>query len=94
MKKKRKVLNKKVILSNLREALEQLVETISDLENEPDYDENAFEAQIQHLYHHLNTAWNARYATDEEYYDNSEETFYIHRAFPADIDMGPVDFSK
>lgn len=42
-----------------------------------------------HLYNHLNTAWNARNATDEETTTLTEEQFYRWRQFPTDIDMGP-----
>lgn len=82
-------LNRAVILSNLKEAQEQLAEMIEMLRDDPDYDENYFEADITHAYNHINTAWNARFVTDEAYRAMSDDDFYRWRAFPADIDLGP-----
>jgi hypothetical protein len=97
-------MNIKVILSNLREAQEQLAETIEQLSNDPDYAET-FEqlsndpdypdyveahlrAEITHIYDHINTAWNARYTTDDKWRACEEDDFFRWRAFPTDIDLG------
>lgn len=42
---------------------------------------------MAHMYNHLNTAWNARAATDEQIAAQSDEDFYRWRAYPADIPM-------
>lgn len=80
-------LNRAVILSNLKEAQEQLDEMIELLNSEPDYDEGCFKADLTHAYHHLNMAWNARFAAEEAYRAMSDEDFYRWRAFPANIDL-------
>jgi hypothetical protein len=53
-------MNKKYTLYNLKEAKEQLDEVLLELENNSEYDFGEFSVDIQHLYHHINTAWNAQ----------------------------------
>lgn len=81
-------LNKEYILFHLREAKEELDRTILDLERDPEYDFGEFSVAIQHLYHHVNTAWNAREVSVAEAEECSEENFYRWRLFPQDVEMG------
>lgn len=81
-------MNRNFILYNLNEALEQLSSTIKELEANPDYHYGEFIVDTAHLYHHLNTAWNAQNASNEEVEECSEENFYKWRGFPEDIYMG------
>ena len=49
---------------------------------EGEIDEDLFSAGMEHIYHHLNTAWNARNLSDELFYDGN---FHDLRKFPDDI---------
>jgi hypothetical protein len=80
-------MNKKYILYNLKEAKEQLDEVLLELENNSEYDFGEFSVDIQHLYHHVNTAWNSKYSTKQESSECSEEHFNQWRKFPNDIDL-------
>jgi hypothetical protein len=40
---------------------------------------------MQHLFHHINTAWNARSILDEQAAEGGD--FDKHRRFPSDLDM-------
>jgi hypothetical protein len=43
---------------------------------------------MEHLYHHLNTAWNARDESPEGVAATSEEDFQRWRQFPEDLYLG------
>lgn len=80
-------MNKEWVLFHLREALEEIEETIKEIESEPDYDDPEFSVSMAHLYHHVNTAWNSRLCSDRESEESSESNFKKWRQFPTDIDM-------
>jgi len=77
-------MNKEYVLYNLKEAKEQITKTIYDLENNGEYDFSEFRVEMEHLYHHINTAWNAQNSTEKESYECSEENFQQWRKFPSD----------
>lgn len=78
-------MNREWVLFNLREAAEELNRTISDIERTPDYGDAEFSVAIQHLYHHVNTAWNGRDASPERATACAEGDFDVWRQFPTDI---------
>jgi predicted transposase YbfD/YdcC len=80
-------MNKDYILYNLHEARRQLSETIKELESDEEYDNGSLIVDMQHLYHHINTAWNARNSSGAESQECREEDFYKWRKFPEDIIM-------
>jgi len=80
-------MNKEYILYNLKEALKQLSNTIHDLETDKNYEYGDFRVDMEHLYHHVNTAWNAKNSSEEESRECSESNFQIWRQFPVDIDL-------
>lgn len=80
-------MNKEYVLFNLREAVEELQRTITEIETEPDYGEPEFQVAMEHAYHHVNHAWNARNASAEESSECSDANFAKWRAFPRDIDL-------
>jgi hypothetical protein len=80
-------MNRSYMLWNLREAAEELTRTIQDFGQHPDFDEAELRIAFTHLYHHLNTAWNARRATDAQAQKCSQPDFMAWRRFPSDIDM-------
>jgi hypothetical protein len=53
-------MNTDFLLFNLREAQDEIEKTIRDRETYSDYGEPEFSVAMMHLYHHVNTAWNAR----------------------------------
>ena len=57
------------------------------MRSRPEYDDGTFQWDLNHVYHHLNTTWNARNASREPTEVCSEEDFYGWRQFPTDIDM-------
>jgi len=76
-------MNKHYVLFHLKEAAEQLEETIGELQSAPDYDFGEYMVDMSHLYHHVNTAWNARDESKEVVEECSEENFNKWRAFPS-----------
>lgn len=76
-------MNKQYILLNLNEALEELQSTISELETKSDYDYGEYVVAMSHLYHHINTAWNARDTSESDSTECSEENFHKWRKFPS-----------
>lgn len=75
-------MNKSYVLFNLREALEELHRTIDEIENSPDYDYGEYTVAMSHLYHHINTAWNARNVSEVEAQECGEANFHKWRQFP------------
>ena len=82
-------MNKKYIIYNLKEASESLERIIHDFKNDLDYDKEEYSIDMQHIYHHLNTAWNSRFSTSDQSIKCSDEDFRTWRQFPNDIDMNP-----
>lgn len=73
------------ILFNLQEALEELTRTVEEMTDDPEYCESEFCVAMQHLYHHINSAWNGRHATIDEI--ETQDKFVRWRQFPNDMDM-------
>ena len=80
-------MNKAWVLFNLKEALEELKRTIKEIESDPEYDFGQYLVAMEHLYHHINTAWNSRNSTNQEDEECSESNFAKDRQFPSDLDM-------
>lgn len=78
-------ISKDNILFNLQEALEELNRTAEEIKTDPEYCEGEFYVAMQHLYHHINTAWNGRNATLDEI--ETQDKFDLWRQFPNDMDM-------
>jgi phosphatidylinositol kinase/protein kinase (PI-3 family) len=75
-------MNRSVVLFHLREAAEQLNETIRTLASDSDFGTEEFQVEMGHLYHHLNTAWNGRDQTDEQFQKCTDQDFARFRKFP------------
>jgi hypothetical protein len=80
-------MNSSMILLNLREAEEELRKLITEFERSPDVPFESFHVSMAHLYHHLNTAWNGRYATREQWVHQSNEDFARWERFPHDLPL-------
>ena len=79
-------MNKDFILFHLSEAEEQLRQTIEALRRDPEYGFGSYSVDMQHLYLHLNTAWNGRDATDQQFTECRQEDFDAWRQFPQDLE--------
>ena len=75
------------ILWHLREAAEALAGTLKAIESDQDYDQGELEHAMRHVYHHLNTAWNAKDASQDRIASCSAEDWLAWRQFPTDVDM-------
>jgi hypothetical protein len=80
-------MNRDYVLFHLQEGLEELERTIRDLQAEPEYGQPEFAVAMEHLYHHLNTAWNARNASDHEAQECAQANFTRWHQFPTDIEL-------
>lgn len=70
---------------NLREASEALSALIECIESDPNYSEEALGVELAHVFHHLNTAWNARHASAAQAEACVQEDFDRWRRFPTDL---------
>ena len=80
-------MNRDWVLYNLREAQQEIEQTILEIEETPDYGFGEFVVAMGHAYHHLNTAWNARDEPETAVEACSEADFLRWRQFPVDLDM-------
>jgi len=80
-------MNREWVLVHLQEAQDQLTRTIKEISDNPDYDFGEFFPAMQHLYHHLNTAWNSRDASDTELAHQTNVTYKRWCSMPADLVM-------
>jgi hypothetical protein len=80
-------MNRSFVLFHLKEAQEELDRTIREIEDDPNYEHGEFVVAMSHLYHHANTAWNARNASKQATDDCSEEDFARWRKMPPDSDL-------
>lgn len=80
-------MNKESILFNLKEAKESIEEIINEFENNNEYneDDSMYWVDMQHLYWHINTAWNSRKSTEKETRECSQENFEKWNQFPNDL---------
>ena len=78
--------NRELVLHELAEAHEALSRMLSDAQRSPDWSIGELAAEMPHLYHHLNTAWNAR-DTRNAVGQATAEDFRRWSAFPSDLPM-------
>lgn len=80
-------MNREHLLFHLREALEELSRTIEECAKDPEYSEGELCVGMQHLYHHLNTAWNARAVAPQRIEQATDQDFNAWGLFPNDIEQ-------
>ena len=80
-------MNKDYVLFHLGEAKEELDRTILEFRDDSEYDDVEFLVAMGHLYHHLNTAWNARDVSPDRAEECSEEDFQSWRQMPTDLGL-------
>jgi hypothetical protein len=84
-------MNKKAILFSLVEAKEELDRTIKELETDSEFGEPELSVAMIHLFHHVNTAWNARHPIPEEWKICSDEDFNRWGRYPTDLEEMAVE---
>tara|TARA_B100000768_G_scaffold179125_1_gene196169 strand:- start:1367 stop:1630 length:264 start_codon:yes stop_codon:yes gene_type:complete len=80
-------MNSDYTLFHLEEAMQEIQNTIQEIQNGTASNEPHLHVNFEHLYHHINTAWNSRSATPQEANDCSEKNFEKWRQFPQDLDL-------
>jgi hypothetical protein len=80
-------MNRDHTLWHLGEAHEELQRTIDSLRADESYGLPELGVAMQHMYHHLNTALNARNEPAQRTAESSKEDFVRWRQFPRDIPM-------
>jgi hypothetical protein len=80
-----KELNTRYIQWHLREAAGAIESILTELERNPNERIDEFSVTMRLLYHHVNTAWNARYATSAEADECSEGNFLRWARYPSDL---------
>jgi hypothetical protein len=70
------------LMYEMEDAHEHLTQLISDLNNNPDYDEVVFQIALGHVYSHLNRAWYKRNIPEDFPADQWETA----SQFPKDIE--------
>lgn len=80
-----KRLNWKITLSNLAEAREQIEQIEERAKNGKKPSEIEFQIMLEHVYHHLNFAWNIRHTATTVYANLSDEEFNKWSRYPQEI---------
>src|SRR6266852_8869886 len=80
-------MNRHALIFHLREAAEQLNDSLKAIERHRPYNEAALELAMGHIYHHLNTAWNGRNQTGKQFAECSEKDFNQFRKFPKESEF-------
>ena len=82
-------MNRSWVRFHLEEAHEELTSILSHIKLDEEYSEADFRVAMEHLYHHVNFAWNTRNAsnTEVEAEDTDMSYFYSGRKFPKDIPL-------
>ena len=83
-------MNRVWVRFHLTEALEALGQIIKELDEDPEFDDSVYWVDMQHLYHHLNTAWNARNASEAQVKAVKDSDFNGWSRFPTDLPMMEV----
>ena len=79
-------INWKIINSNISEARSQLQDIEKRIAKGNSLDEDELSIDLQHAYHHLNFAWNARYISTKRFANLTDEDFAKWGKYPIDIE--------
>lgn len=80
-------MNKLHIVFHLKEARKAIEGLASDIESNADYGIDEYRIDLQHIYHHLNTAWNGRDADESRVKTSAMKNFDTWRQFPKDLEI-------
>jgi hypothetical protein len=81
-----KRLNWKIIKSNISEARQELERIESLIESGELPHEVELQIMLQHAYHHINFAWNAKNISNKRYVNLTKADFNSFGKFPKDIE--------
>ncbi len=84
-------INWEIVSSNLAEAKEELDELVAGKAPEGTTRDVWFQIALQHIYHHLNFAWNVRHESTEKYANLTDEDFERWGRFPEDLKFEEED---
>ncbi|MGH7949634.1 MAG: hypothetical protein ACREQF_10445 [Candidatus Binataceae bacterium] len=84
-----KPINWNLVALNISEAREELQSLESMLADRDKRSEGEFEVRLEHAYHHLNFAWNARRASNDQYRHLTQSNFTRWGKFPKSLPMVP-----
>jgi hypothetical protein len=79
-------MNRDLVLGNLAEAHEALGRILREAQLDPEWGIAELLAEMPHVYHHLNTAWNARDSHNAAGQASARE-FREWSQFPTDLPM-------
>lgn len=82
-----KELNKDYIAWHLQEAANEIASILKEMETDPEWEIGSFSVGMRHLFHHVNSAWNARHASETEVSECSEDNFEKWRKYPTDLEI-------
>lgn len=80
-------MNKPHIRFHLTEARQALDQLLTELDRNLEYEFGDYRVDIEHLFHHIISAWNGRDASEQATSECSEGDFRRWRQFPADIEL-------
>ena len=89
-----KKLNWKMIKSNIAEARDELEVIEAKIDSDEMLDEVEYQIKMEHVYHHLNFAWNARNISRDRYVNLTDQDFNKFGKFPEDIELAEVDLKE
>ncbi len=79
-------MNRELVLHNLTEAHQALSRMLEEARQDPEWGVGDLMAELPHLYHHINTAWNAR-ESGNAVGQASDTEFRQWSDFPTDLPM-------
>ena len=80
-------MNREWVLFHLGQAADALRQAADEIRTTPDHGDIEFSGDMQHIYHHINTALNARHAEDSAVEPGTDAAFTAWSQFPSDLDM-------
>lgn len=72
-------------LFNLTEAKEAIEQLMAEMQSDPDYDYGNYFVDMQHIYWHINSAWNGR-DFDSSKSELTDELYDSFIKFPPDLE--------
>ena len=79
-------MNYEIILSNIREAREEIEKLEAKISSTDKPDLVELELSLRHAYHHLNFAWNVSNIETKKYANLTDKNFSDWGKFPKDFD--------
>jgi hypothetical protein len=73
------------ITGNIKDALKEMQKLDRQISSGDMPDEVEFQIAMQHIYHHLNFAWNIRHEPIENYVGMTKDQFNLWGKFPEDL---------